>query len=229
MKETIVFCVPGNRFTEKFMKSWTDTIIWCLKEEIYPVIVWQTGADVFQVRNKSFGGEPRFGHLQKPFQGKIPYDYIMMIDSDQVWTVSHFQKILHMMRKNSWPALTGVYPRVSDTETKFSTIMKVVKSDVLSLSYKLLSYDEINDRPKPCKVDASGLGFCMIRKGVVEKLTYPWFTAIPVIDKKLNIIVQYTAEDLAFWLKLKEVGIDLWCDTSLRIGHEKNRVFNGGI
>jgi len=227
MNETIVFCIPGTTFSHRFLACWTATLQWCQSNGINAVLKQAVGADVFQVRNKLLG-EPKYGPNQKPLGG-ISYDYLMFLDSDQTFNVADFQLILNTMRNNKdVQVVAGVYPRVTNEETRFSTIYKMLDSSIVSLAYRLVSYEEIESWPELQKIDGAGMGFTMFRHGVFEQIKYPWFHQIEIIDLNTNEIVGYTAEDLTIYLKLKEVGIDLYCLSNLRIGHEKTRVFMGG-
>ena len=52
-----------------------------------------------------FNGNVLNGIKQKPFQGKIDYDYIMWIDSDQVFNVEMFKRLLSY----DVPVVSGCY------------------------------------------------------------------------------------------------------------------------
>lgn len=226
---TVIFCIPGTTFSHKFLCSWTATLQWCMNNGINVILSQSTGANIYEVRNKILGGVIKLGSNQKPFQGKIKYNYLMCLDSDQTWSYKDFQKILNTMETNTdIPILTGVYCRVTDQETDYTTIMKLVDSDRLSKAYRLMSYQELSELPELCKVDAAGLGFCMFRYGVIEQLEFPWYRPYPIIDVKLAKYVQAASEDISLFLYLKEVGIDLWCDTTLKVKHEKMKEFIGG-
>ncbi len=228
MKETIVFCVPGKEFSYRFMRSWTNTIIECRKQEMPFIVQWATGANVYQVRNQCLGGRAEKGPGQKPFQGQFKYDFIMWIDSDQEWRVKDFNSLLQIMRdRPEIRALTGVYPRVAEDKSDVSTICKITKDEKSGLrSQILLTGKEVNLLPELCKVDSSGLGFCMMRYGVMESIDYPWFRPEFIIDKRIKKPVFFMAEDMSVFVRLKEEAeIDLWCATKIRIGHEKEKTY----
>jgi hypothetical protein len=49
---------------------------------------------VYYVRNMCLGGDVLRGAEQEPFGEQVAYDYIMWIDSDQVFTPPQFQRLL---------------------------------------------------------------------------------------------------------------------------------------
>ena len=229
MSETVIFCIPGTTFSHKFLASWTATLQWCQNNGINVILSQATGANIYEVRNKTLGGYIKFGPFQKPFQGSIKYDWIMCLDSDQTWSIKDFQKILNTMRGNpNIPILTGVYCRVTDQESNYTTILKFVDDSTLNRAYRLLSYRELSELPELCKVDGAGLGFCMFRYGVFESIDFPWYRPYDIIDLKLNKYIQAAGEDVSLFMYLKEAGIDLWCDTTLKIKHEKMKEHIGG-
>lgn len=60
------------------------------------------------------------------------------------------------------------------------------------------------------QVDATGFAAVLIKKGVFEKIPYPWF-------KKDKL-----GEDLDFCWKCRDYGIDIYCDTDLIVQHIGN-------
>lgn len=226
MSETIVFCVPGKTFSINFMRSWTDTIIECRKRDINFLVSWAIGANVYQVRNYCLNGNPGLGPTQKPFQGQIKYDYLMWFDSDQVWRVKDFLTMLDTMRKNTGiRMLTGVYPMVAEGKANLTTICKLTKGEHGLITNQLLTVDEVNGLAPLAKVDASGLGFCMMRSGVIETLEYPWFRPVMITDERSGKDVYFLSEDVSLFINLKEKNIDLICATKIRIGHEKDKIY----
>jgi hypothetical protein len=64
------------------------------------------------------------------------------------------------------------------------------------------------------KVNAIGMGFCLFKREVFEKIPPPWF----VWDKP------YPSEDFAFCQKLEAAGYDIRVLTCVRLGHIKTIV-----
>ena len=95
----IVFCLPGNTFSDNFLKSWTELLMYLPKYGITPILSSSYNSVVYYVRNQCLGGSVLAGKNQHPFNGQN-YDYIMWIDSDMVFTVDDFIGLLIIMLKN---------------------------------------------------------------------------------------------------------------------------------
>jgi len=62
------------------------------------------------VRNLCLAGDKKGLPNQKPFQGKVNYDYIMWIDSDNIFTVKQFKHLLNAMEtQKEISVLAGIY------------------------------------------------------------------------------------------------------------------------
>jgi hypothetical protein len=76
------------------------------------------------------------------------------------------------------------------------------------------------------KVDYSGMGWMLIKSGVVEKLQYPWFTSETqtILADDGSTIVELYSEDVTFCLALAKVGVPIMLDTNIRVGHQKHMI-----
>jgi len=70
------------------------------------------------------------------------------------------------------------------------------------------------------KVDWSGMGFMLVRRGVFEALRYPWFVQRIVQGEGFR---EATSEDVGFCLALRDAGIDIWAHGGVLVGHIKPR------
>jgi GT2 family glycosyltransferase len=168
-------------------------------------------------------GDVLKGVDQKPFGGKIKYDYIMWIDSDVLFSVEQFVALLASAPKN--PIVSGVY-RMTNGE-----YAAVEKWDTEYFKknghFKFLKEEDINDYAKRTgpqvlvSVSYSGMGFMLIQRGVFEALSYPWFKPI---EKKIGDAVDFTMEDVCFCLRAKHAGYKVLIDPRIRVGHEKSMI-----
>lgn len=244
---TIVFCLPGKSFSSSFLRSWSELLSYCFNNNIKPLISNHESNNVYYVRNMCLGGDFRLGVQQKPFEGKLEYDYIMWIDSDQVFTVDNFIRLLN----HNKDVVSGIYMMANGKQ--FTTVKSLdVEYLMKNGEFEFLNGDTIqkwimdNVEGEPSKktdgsgntiIDLSGctvplmkaeytgLGWTLIKKGVIEQLDYPWFNQIPISvknDKDEVIALDYTSEDVSFFLKLKDKKIDCYVDLTCRVGHEKN-------
>ena len=76
---------------------------------------------------------------------------------------------------------------------------------------------------KPFKAGHTGMGFMLVRYGVFEKLTYPWF--YPTSHKEKGGATVISADYVSFCERVKnEANIDIWVDPKVIVGHEETIV-----
>lgn len=76
----VVFCLPGDSFSGTFLECWSNLLAECLRHNIVPIISRRCSCNIYFVRNMCLGADVSRGKDQKPFDGKIDYDYLMWID-----------------------------------------------------------------------------------------------------------------------------------------------------
>jgi hypothetical protein len=261
---TVVFCLPGSSFAGNFLACWTDLVGFCLKQGIQPLLSQRQSCNIYFVRNMCLGADVARGKDQKPFDGKVDYDFIMWIDSDILFTPQHFIKLLshdadivsavYLMEDGKSLATVREWDEEFFKEHghfKFMTIEDLLPAPRLrqagtpdpsperrgeeNAPHPALSQTEkgeANLTPSPpllnkgegeslVEVAYTGMGFMLVKRGVFEKLEYPWFRPI---EKKIGAMVDFTMEDVAFCLRAKEAGFKVLVDPAVRVGHEKKVV-----
>ena len=204
----IIFCIPGNSFSNRFLKCWTNLTKELHKRDIEYELLSQYIPNVYKVRSLLLGADRTFGQFQVPWQGKKDYDYIMWIDSDQVFEPNDFFKLL----EHDKGIVSGLYLRKPQSDS-LSDIP--IEFACFNEDGKKLYTNEVNG--ELIKVWSNGMGWMLIKKGVFEKIEYPWFG--PIIEG-----LGFHGEDVSFQLRAKEVGFDSHVDTSIIVGHEKGVV-----
>jgi hypothetical protein len=252
---TIVFCLPGTTFSHHFLKSWSELLLYCLTHKIRPIISSHQSSNVHFVRNMCLGANILRGKDQTPFDGKLDYDFIMWIDSDQVFSVNSFISLL----KHDKDVVSGLY--LMKNGQQYTAVRNWDEANFLNKgSFEFLNrktlmewldenadgeIEEKKDQTgnpykdySKCKiplmsVSYTGLGWTLVKKGVFEKLSYPWFYGTKItMNKTVSIgesddvtenreIVDYTAEDVTFFLNLKKINITPYVEVSSIVGHEK--------
>lgn len=227
---TIVFCIPGNNFSNNFLHSWTEIFGYCLMNNINPILSNSYDSNVFFVRNKCLMGNVLNGIKQQPFQGKINYDYIMWIDSDQVFNVDMFKRLLSYDK----PVVSGCY--FMRNARQFAAVQEINQEYLLKNgNYEFLTPAHIenwknipeNKNNNLMKVSYCGMGFMLMKKGILEQIEYPWFKPSMSIlkNEEGDVILQdYNSEDFYMCQKIQELGIPIYLDTSIIVGHEKKLI-----
>lgn len=133
----------------------------------------------------------------------LRYDYLMCVDSDIVLPVDCLEKML-LANKD---IISGLYiQRIPDTQ-----ILEVYLDAPNGARNATL--EEIQDTPL-AKVSACGMGCCLINSNVLRTMQYPHF----VYKSALNHAYTFS-EDIYFCFKARELGFEVWADTTIRCEH----------
>jgi hypothetical protein len=89
-----------------------------------------------------------------------------------------------------------------------------------------LKVGTLDKEEKYLSVAYNGMGFFACRKGVIEKLKYPYFTypLIEIEGEDGKMIRDTCSEDVAFCKNLKDAGFDIIVNTTIHVGHEKTLI-----
>ena len=222
---TIVFCLPGRNFSNNFLLSWSELLLNLFRMGFQIRISQKYTSNVYYVRNMCLGGDVMRGIEQKPFDSKLDYDYIMWIDSDQVFTTEHFLSLL----KHDKPIVSGLY--LMDGGKQYATVKDWDLDFFRKNSYfQFLTPEVVQDFQKNnpnelMEVEYTGFGFMLCKKGVFESLQYPWFS--PIYERTIaEGVVDFCSEDVSFCKKVLAKGYKIHIDTTVVVGHEKSIVLH---
>jgi len=218
----IVFCLPGREYSREFLLSWSDLLVQTIKRGHEVLISQNYSSVVHFARTRCLGGSLMSGILQKPFQGQIEYDYMMWIDSDMVFNQDDFFKLLD----SPHDVTCGTYMM---QDLKNLAAVKEMNVDYFKKhgNYEFITPETLKqDGEQYMKVDYSGMGWMLIKSGVIEKLQYPWFTSETqtILADDGSTIVELYSEDVTFCLALAKVGVPIMLDTNIRVGHQKSMI-----
>lgn len=220
--KTFIFCVPGRTFSSDFMLNFIELLSFISSNGGYFKLSVQYNPIVNVSRCKCLGADVTRGKNQQPFGGEIKYDYLMWIDSDIVFSQKQFLDLLKMNKDiaSGWYA----QPVLAADGSNMTPITRDASDEEFNKKgeYHMLSVKEIEENSKPFKVDYIGFGWVLIKKGVFEKLEYPWFA--PRMRCMENEIQDLCSEDVAFCIDAKNAGFEIWLDPKCRVGHEKTLV-----
>ena len=212
MKKTIVICTPGNSFTCKFLTSLTY-LIRHLSSKGFNVLFSTTySRNIYEVRNKCLMGKPENGPEQKLFNGE-EYDYILWLDDDIIFTPEDFEKLY----KEDKDVISGLYLMANGTH--FAAV-EVWDEEYFQEkgSFQFLNKQDVKSRYLPFTVEYVGFGFLLFKKGIFEKLNYPWFEPTYL---KIKECEDFSMEDVTLCLKLKDKKINVHVHPEVVVGHQK--------
>lgn len=218
-RKRIVFCIPGKSFSGCFLQCWTNLVGECLSHGIDAILVNRYTSNVYYVRSQCLGADVLRGKNQKPWNGKLDYDYIMWIDSDIIFKPDQFFKLL----KHEKDIVGGLY--LMDGGTQFPVIKNWDESFFEKNGrFEFLTPLDISGKSNLEEIVYTGFGFLLVKKGVFEKITYPWFE--PRFFNFSNNVVDFCSEDVGFCLKAREAGFKIHVDPTIIVGHEKTQILN---
>jgi hypothetical protein len=208
----MVFCVPGREFSGRFLDCWTALISACGKLGIEYSVSREYDPVVYFARNKVVGGDVRRGKKQVPWDGKVPYDYMLWIDSDVVFKV---EDVLELLKCNV-DIVSGLYLMQSG---KAFAAVEHLDEEVFKKGgrFDFLTPAQVAGRGV-FEVGYAGFGFTMVKRGVFERLEYPWFRPI---FWEMGDCFDFTGEDVGFCLQAQKAGIKVCVNSKVIVGHEK--------
>ena len=214
---TVIFCIPGNSFSGNFLKAWTNLFVWCVNNNVNPILSNHYDSNVYYARQKCLTPDVSKGIHQKPFGGTVDYDYIMWIDSDMFFSPKQFEELMDMDKDIA----SGIY-KMQD-QVSYATVEKYNNQEFIENSKFTFLNDEIlSEKPDIFPVEYTGFGWMLIKKGVIESMEYPWFR--PEWMDFGNDIKDFTSEDVGFCINAIKKGYKIYVNQKIRVGHEKSLI-----
>ena len=210
-KIDIVFCLPGRTYSNVWLDCWNRTLQRLHREGLSWAACNSHAPIVAVARNQVLGGSsPIWG-------GQLDYERMVWLDSDMVWEpedllalIAHRVDIVsgcYLMSNNRQYTLQSLEGAWIDRDTMSQLFESGVSPDLLAVS-------------------AAGLGFCSVRRGVVERMSFPWFQT-PTIEVGGMSTIQ--GEDAYFFSRARSLGYTAWADPCIQVGHEKSMMLRGDL
>ena len=210
MKRKLILCLPGNEFDGQIMVQTIQFINWCAANDWDVILSVKGGSNVSFVRELCLGikeEEAMNIAQQVPFNGRFPYDYILWVDSDIAFTTADFQRLVD----DDKDIVAGVYKK----NAKYYT--SADKTDE-NLNFMAHTDGDIKDKTELIDGICFGFGFVLIKQGVFEKISRPWFLTSTYDYKGTTKVV---GEDVYFCLKAQDAGFKTWIDPRVKLVHVK--------
>ena len=224
--KTIVFCLPGRGCSYTFLKAFVQLCFDLVQSCLSIHISQDYSSMVNFARCKVLGANVLRGPKQIPWDGKLPYDYQLWIDSDIVFNTEKFWQLCDLANPADGEEKEIVSGWYLTEDGKTSSVAHWLEEDDFRNNGGVMNHETVETmakRKKPFTVDYTGFGWVMIKKGVFEGLEYPWFAPKMQVFESGNV-QDMCGEDVSFCLDAKEEGFEIWCDPRIRVGHEKTRV-----
>ena len=215
----VLLALPGKYYSGNFLVCMINFIHNCYHNNIEIMTVQRFNSFLPFCRASTLGANIFSGATQKLFQGNFDVDYVLMIDSDQIFSYDNFIKLINEDKD----FISGIYLMNGG---KYTSIVENYDNDYFLKhgNYKFITNDEIKQKTEPFKITGYvGLGFCVFKPHILEKIEYPWFA--PVVEKFPGGIQELKSEDASFCDKLINAGIDIYIHPQVKVGHEKSIIY----
>lgn len=221
----IIFALPGDNFSSKFMISWTSMLSKLWDTRKYDIMISpSTGSYVPFVRMHTLGLDTLRGCDQKPFNNQ-DFDVWITIDSDIVFTPDQIIELIESTDEH--PVVAGMYRMADLTNYAFVKDWDIEHFKKHG-SFKFITPEEVETWKKETEfkyypVVYSGMGFMAVKKEVFDKISYPYFDSeLEVIEgDDGKIIKDICSEDVAFSKNINKAGYQIMINTNIRVGHIK--------
>jgi GT2 family glycosyltransferase len=201
---TIAVVHPGSIGWE-----WHVSMINSLKDPRFQIrqAAAQSGVNINGARNT----------IMWQFLNQCNDPYLLWTDSDIAWTPDDIQTLIDSDK----PIVSGLYYSVDEKAELFP----VVTLDNTDPKHRA-SLDWINevvDNGGIAQVEGCGMGFCLIKREVVEKLgvkDHLWPFAETEVKKKGKVVLY--GEDTTFCQRARVMGFKTHVNVMARVGHKKS-------
>jgi hypothetical protein len=198
--------------TASYVRSLLKTTYVLNKNNVSWNFMNEYSSHVADARERTLGGTAfNDANQRRPGNGEWTYNKLFWIDSDIEWEPDDFFRLLQSDKQ----VISGCYMLEDETVTVYNEPLgpAMHKTDILKLK-------------TPFKCAGVGFGFLAVKSGVFERMERPWFSSTWIdiknpttgqIERKFPLM----GEDLSWCTKVIDMGIDIWVDPLVRVGHQK--------
>jgi hypothetical protein len=203
--------IPGKSYTQGFMQSMLRLTSALGQGDLPHSIHNYYGPYLPEVRNTLLRGGTS-GNVG-PLGGY--YAYIMWIETDIVFTPDDFYKLYSSALQNNLDFVTGLFPMGPQRPSR--AVAGTWKEGRLPMNATGIE-----------EIDYCGVGFLLVKKGVYESLSYPWYGMGDIYTfNEYDNTWSYNGDDFSTAKRLQEKGWKLYANCDVKLGHEKPYIVRG--
>lgn len=146
-------------------------------------------------------------------------EWLLWIDSDMQWHPDAVKELLDSARRERAPIVGGLCFGMMDGRP-YPTIYRLANLDGGLTTVRVGVYE----RGAMVACDATGAAFLLIHRDALEAIAargfnaaFPWFQETQIGDKPVG-------EDITFCLRARDLGMPVYVNTAVRIGHHKSTI-----
>jgi len=144
-------------------------------------------------------------------------DYLLMIDSDMTYP----DTVLDTLISRDKDVIGVVYYSIRQDKDKRMQRVGPILYDYHPQKKLWMEWPKC-DKKEPFRICGIGTGIMLIKTKVFDKVKQPWFSFFTAKYRK-NVGIM--GEDIAFCLKCMAVGVEIWADPTMNIGHYKDYTY----
>ena len=144
-------------------------------------------------------------------------EWLLWLDSDINVSVEALKKLWETADKDSCPVLSGTYFVSKDRDGSLMVPFPVLFNDVEDFK---VQYVHPLPENQVIKCDAAGMGLVLMHRSIIKKL-HKKYPNQSVFAEHEGVEEEFVSEDVAFFRKLKSVGIPLHAHTGAIATHVK--------
>lgn len=169
-------------------------------------VIAQQGSNVPRARNAMINKEQSNLLYQK-----LPdFDWFLCVDADTGFTVDHVKQLL----AHDVDLISGAYVHKHDASRLVAGWFNEIEG------FSPMEERVALDRTGVFEVDWVGAGFLLIRREVLERTPYPWFTSMEIeYESDEGPCAQVVSDDLGFCIKMQRNGEKILLDADCRVEH----------
>jgi hypothetical protein len=144
-------------------------------------------------------------------------DWLLWIDSDISISIDIIKKLWDTADKVAKPIVSGVYFISKSTDDELMQPYPVIFNDI---DKHTIQYIHPLPENEIIKIDSSGMGLVLMHRSIISKLRNK-FPNQSVFAEENGVGKDFVSEDIAFFRKVKEVGIPVYAHTGAIAKHMK--------
>jgi hypothetical protein len=206
----IKILIPGRDYTRGFFQSLLGLVH--SLGDLQVEILNYSGPYLPEVRNQLLLNGQQPTKDIEPFGGE--YDYVLWVETDIVFSRDDFFNLYRCAIQNDLEFVTGLFP-MGPAQPNWAVAGTWTDGRLPMTTSGLVH------------IDYCGVGFLLIRRGVYEKLGFPWYGAGVIYAQKPSGEWLYLGDDFSTSRRIQESGTALWALGDVKLGHEKSIIVRG--
>ena len=153
------------------------------------------------------------------WKNTMPSDWILWIDSDIILNTDALKILINSVDKDTRPVVSGLYFISKEAEQTLPKPMPCIFVNPQDDDFALIPIEPLPTN-ELIEIDSAGMGFVLMHKSIIEKLDTKYKDE-PVFAEHAGIGKNFISEDIAFFRKLKSVGVPVYAHTGAHVQHIK--------